>query len=251
MRASGCFASPRSGRPLRWSPLLLAAVLLSRQYLSASPYLERWKYDSFGAAVVCAGWRPAPVRPLALRSSPPWYWPAGGGAARATREGCLPRACSVLWLALYFGGLPGCARRPAADARRPDMHRFVGGVHLAALMLIAVGGDRLWALASRAGRRQAALFNPACPAAHVAALIERHAFYRLETTPTCRAARPRWPPTRTPAAILDRLKRCRPADVRRPAIGLGQGDEDRRPRFSDLLTFERIAAVSAPYRRCR
>ena len=228
-----------------WLPFLL-----SKQYLSASPYLERWKYDSFGAAVVLRRLLTGTLFDHSRLPVVTVLLLAGLVAAllARTREGLLAAGLFVLWLALYFGRVTWGALAdllPMHDGL--IMHRFVGGVHLAALMLIAVGGDRLWAFASRAGRRQAALFTLLALLIMLPALIERHAFYRLNDAYLSRSGAA-LAADADAAAILDRLKRLPPG---RTFAGLrsGWGKEMKIGdlAFSDLLTFERIAAVSAPY----
>jgi len=228
-----------------WLPFLLG-----KAYLSASPYLERWKYDSFGAAEILRrlltgelfdhGRLPV-ITALVL---------AGLVAAvlERSRHALLAAALFILWLALYFGR---ATWGPLADLLPMHdgliMHRFVGGVHLAALMLIAVAGARLWQIAASAGRRQALAFTAVALAAMLPALIERHVFYRqndafLSRTEAALAADP------DAEAILDQLTRLPPG---RTFAGLrtGWGREMKIGdlAFADLLTFRRIPAVSAPY----
>ena len=228
-----------------WLPFLL-----SKQYLSASPYLERWKYDSFGAAVVLRRLLTGTLLDHSRLPVVTGVVLAGLAAALLSRSrpGLRPAAFFALWLALYFGRAtwgPLADLLPLHDGL--IMHRFVGGVHMAALMLIAVGGERLWAFASRAGRRQAPLFAALALLLMLPALLERHAFYRLNEaflsrTEAALAA------DADAAAIVARLQRLPPG---RTFAGLrtGWGREMKIGdlSFGDLLTFGRIAAVSAPY----
>lgn len=228
-----------------WLPFLL-----SSEFLSASPNLQRWKYDSFGAAVVL---RRLVTGTLLDHSRLPVVTGlvlAGFAAAAIgrARQDLLGAAFFGLWLALYFGRVtwgPLADLLPLHDGL--IMHRFVGSVHVGALMLIAVAGTRLWEFASRAGRRQAPLFVVLALAAMMPALIERHAFYRLNDE---YLARTEAALAADPAAgqIIAKLKSLPPG---RTFAGLrtGWGREMKIGdlSFSDLLTFHRIPAVSAPY----
>lgn len=116
-------------------------------YLNDSPFLETYKYDSFGAGPIL-GWlvtgqlfdagRPPILTALA----------AIGIAVAVVRRQRLPLlavAIFVFWLVMYFG-------RPTLGGlvdlfplhESLVFHRFIGGVHIAAIMLIGVGGGWLW-----------------------------------------------------------------------------------------------------------
>jgi hypothetical protein len=256
----GMRAANARGRLLRFALLWAAAalvtayfwlpVLLSKEYLSASPYLERWKYDSFGAAVVL---RRLVTGTLLDHSRLPVVTIlvlAGFVASLLVRSRDSLRAAAffALWLALYFGR---ATWGPLADLLPMSegliMHRFVGGVHMAALMLIAAGGDRLWESAGRAGRRQAALFTVLALVIMLPALVERHAFYRLNDA-YLRRTGAALAADADAGAIIARLNSL-PAGRTFAGLRSGWGKEMKIGdlSFSDLLTFNRIPAVSAPY----
>jgi len=115
MRASGCCASPRPGRPLRWSPAYFCCLSAVEAVPVASPYLER------GSTTPSAlrGAAQAADRHLFDHSRLPVVTAlvlAGFVTAllARTREGCLPRACSSsgsrCTSARYLGALADCCR---------------------------------------------------------------------------------------------------------------------------------------------
>src|SRR5256886_9968353 len=118
--------------------------------LNVSPYLDRAKYDSFGAPTIL-GWLVSgdlldhgrlPVLTALLA--------AGIVAAVVTRARLLllTLVLFVLWLVLYFGRPtlgPLAALLPLHEGLL--FHRFFGGVGLFAILLIGAGGADLWELA--------------------------------------------------------------------------------------------------------
>jgi hypothetical protein len=228
-----------------WLPFLS-----TRTYLSASPYLEQWKYDSFGAAEILRRLatgalfdfgRPAVVTAL-----------AAAGLLTAflirSRQNWFAAAFFSLWLALYFGRVTWGSLVAALPLHEGlIMHRFIGGVHTAGLMLVAVGGAGLWQLMSRLGTWRAPLFALLIVALMVPALHERGAFYRhngalISRTQSLLAA------DSDGRELLERLAALPPG---RAFAGLrtdwGKEMKLGDLAFSDLLTFERIPAVSPPY----
>ena len=124
--------------------------LLGKAYFSASPYLQRWKYDSFGAQEVLkwlvdgdlldAGRLPVLTVLLAL------------GVAAAvflrTRPAMLALTLLAVWLVLFFGRITWGRLADVLPMHEGLLfHRFIGGVHLAAILLIGLGGEWLWRLA--------------------------------------------------------------------------------------------------------
>jgi Bacterial membrane protein YfhO/6-pyruvoyl-tetrahydropterin synthase related domain len=118
-----------------------------KAYLGTSPYEFAWKYDSFGAGPVFTwladgdllDYGRLPVLTLLLAL----------GIVAAVRTRSRPARLAVVlfvvWLAL-FCGRP--AWGPLANLlpmhERLHFHRFIGGVHLAAILLIGLGGEWLW-----------------------------------------------------------------------------------------------------------
>jgi len=229
-----------------WLPFLLL-----KAYLSASPYLQRWKYDSFGARDILM-WLvngdlldydrlPALTLLLAL------------GIAAAildrTRPGRLALTLFVVWLALYFGRVTWGRLADLLPMHEGLLfHRFIGGVHLAAILLIGLGGEWAWhQLAPLKAPWRATALGIVLLAVLLPALQERHRFYALnrEWMERTRAALEGDPDARTILATLKALPPGRTFAGLRADWGktLQFGDV----RFYDLLTFQRIVAVSPPY----
>jgi len=138
----GAFAAAIS--EYMWLPFLTQSA-----YLNVSPYLQSYKYDSYGAGSILS-WvftgdlldhGRLPVLTVFL----------GVGAIAAilgrSRVALLSLALFVMWLVAYFG-------RPTLGAAANLFplnygllfHRFIGGVDLAAIILIGVGGAVVWGL---------------------------------------------------------------------------------------------------------
>ena len=175
----------------QWLPWITTS-----QFLAASPNLQQYKYDSFGAPAIL-GWLfsgdlldhgrlPVITAFLAL----------GIVAALVYRSRLtiLALAGFVFWLVLYFGR-PTLG--PLFDVLPLPtgllLHRFIGSVEIFAIMLVGLGGASIWHLVHRlsaavAGRRW---ISPAWrPAIAVGVLLvilapamaERVSFYADNTT---------------------------------------------------------------------
>ena len=116
-------------------------------YLNDSPLLETYKYDSFGAGPIL-GW--LVTGQLLDAGRPPiltTLFAIGIAVAVITRRRIplLAVAILVFWLVLYFGrpmlgGLVDLL--PLHESL--FFHRFIGGVHIGAIILIGIGGGWLW-----------------------------------------------------------------------------------------------------------
>lgn len=226
-----------------WLPFLLF-----KAYLNASPYLERWKYDSFGAKDVLTwlvngdlldyGRLPVLTVLLALGVASALF-------ARA-RLAHLTLGLLLFSLVLFFG-------RPSLGrlAELLPMHeglqfvRFIAGVHLAAIFLIGLGGEWIWQRLARlsehshavaAGLLLLLLMTPA--------LRERWEYYLLNTQWMERTKRA-LDTDQDARAILAALADLPPG---RTYAGLpnnwGQEMKLGDLHFYDLLTFHRIVATS-------
>lgn len=128
---------------------LLVPAALTSYYLNASPYLESYKYDSFGAGPIL-GWL---VRGQLLDAGrlPVLTALLGVGILAAfvtrSRPAVLAVALFTMWLIGYFGR-PTLG--PLIDLfpfhEQLFFHRFIGGVQIAAILLIGFGGAWLWEL---------------------------------------------------------------------------------------------------------
>ncbi|MBI2902350.1 MAG: YfhO family protein [Candidatus Methylomirabilis oxyfera] len=229
-----------------WLPFLLL-----KAYLSASPYLQRWKYDSFGAGDITTwlvngdlldyGRLPVLTLLLALGVS--------AALLDRARPALVALVLLLVWLALYFGRHTwGTLANLLPMHEGLLFHRFVGGVHLAAIFLIGLGGEWLWRrLGPLPERWRAVAAGALLLTLMVPALRERHRFYGLNAQWMERARRALDddPDART---ILSALKDLPPG---RTYAGLranwGKGLQFGDLHFYDLLTFHRIVALSPPY----
>src|SRR5438552_1275499 len=134
--------------------------ILERGFLNASPYLQPEKYASYGAPTIL-GWLftgeltdhgRLPVLAVLLA--------LGVGYALVTRvtNALFAVALFLVWLVLYFGRAtlgPLAAILPLQETLL--FHRFIGGVHIAAIMLIGYGGAGIFAVlrSTASGRRTA------------------------------------------------------------------------------------------------
>jgi hypothetical protein len=229
-----------------WVPFLLHEV-----YLNASPNVPPWKYDSYGAATVL--WKLVTGQLLDYGRPPVITILAAIGLIAAlrsrTRHSRLATVFFVVWLLLYFGR---ATWGPLADllpmSRGLIMHRFIGGVDMGVLMLVAVGADWLGKSLSRwQPKRPVATFCLVALAIMLPALIERGVFFywngvMIERTRSAVAS------DADAAAMIARLKTLPPG---RTFAGLrtdwGKEMKIGDLAFSDLLTFNQIPAVSPPY----
>lgn len=229
-----------------WLPFVLL-----KAYLSVSPYLQRWKYDSFGAGDILTwlvngdlmdyGRLPVLTVLLAL----------GIASAAVARTGParLALLLLLLWLAGYFGR-PTWGRLADLLPMHEGLpfHRFIGGVHLAAILLIGLGGEWVWRQlapiperwrAVAAGLILVALLGPA--------LWERHDYYALNRQ-WMERTRKALDADEDARAILSALMHLPPG---RTYAGLradwGKGMTFGDVHFYDLLTFHRIVSTVPPF----
>jgi hypothetical protein len=159
-----------------WLPFFMHSA-----YVNASPYLERYKYDSFGAGPILS-WLVSgdlldhgrlPVLTLLLA--------VGVICSLVTRARLPLLALSLfgIWLILYFG-------RPTLGVlvsllplhESLILHRLVGGVDVFAIVLIGIGGAWLWDLARASGSRgRLAAVGGASILLLAPALSERWSYY--------------------------------------------------------------------------
>jgi hypothetical protein len=159
-----------------WIPTAGSASL----YLDNSPYLERWKYDSFGAVKVLDylltgqlfDFERLPVLTILL------FIGLIVAVLARTRAMLTPVALFVVWLALFFGRPtlgPVADLFPLKDSLY--FHRFIGGVHLAAIPLIGLAGAWLWERVASTASRRGILAAALLVVLLVPALLERQSFY--------------------------------------------------------------------------
>ncbi len=229
----------------------LLPLLLSKAYLSASPYLQRWKYDSFGAPDILTwlvngdllDYGRFPVLTVLLALG------VASVLTTRTRPGRLALGLFLFWLALYFGRLTWGRLLDFLPMHEGLLfHRFIGGVHLAAILLIGLGGEWVWRqLGSLPERWHALATGLVLLALMVPALRERQGYYALNTQwiQRTRKALDENQDARMIIVVLKELPPGRTYAGLREGWGKALNFGDLH--FYDLLTFYRIVAVSPPY----
>ena len=225
-------------------------------YLNASPYLDRAKYDSFGAPTIL-GWLVTgdlldhgrlPVLTALLA--------CGIVAAIVTRARLLvlTLVLFVLWLVLYFGRPtlgPIADLLPLHDGLL--LHRFIGGVDLFAILLIGAGGAYLWELArAEVTPRRLAAAATATAILFVPVLAERWSYYSDNTT-WMRVTQAALDADTDAKTVLNALAAQPPG---RAYAGLRSNWGDtldfgipfRSVRLYNMLAFDRFDALAPPYR---
>ncbi len=229
-----------------WLPFLLF-----NPFLGFSPYLQRWKYDSFGAHAIL-GWLingdlldfdrlPVLTALLAL-----------GIASAVTRRGhhgALGLVIFGMWLLLFFGRVTWGALADLIPMHKGMLyHRFIGGVNIGAIMLIGLGGEWLWHLLNPAATRwRGAVGVFVLIILLIPPLAERQRFYALNAQWMERTQRA-LDADADARTILTALRALPPG---RTYVGLranwGKTVQFADLHFYDLLTFYQIPAVSPPY----
>ena len=248
-----------------WLPFILTP-----QYLGASPYLQEWKYDSFGAETI-VGWLVSgdmldhgrlPVLTVLL----------GIGLVAAVLRPSRLKVFAVVgffvWLILYFGRPtlgPIADLFPLSDGLL--FHRFIGEMELFAIILIGVGGEAIWRSIGALrlpGRSRERGFASASPGADPAwrpvvafiligivllpAVRERAGFYEANGT---------WMAETRAAMDADKDLQAVLAMIRQQPFGgrtyaglrtnWGSDMTVGHIKVTDMLTFNDMPAVSPPY----
>jgi len=237
-----------------WLPFLS-----SYQYLGASPYLQSWKYDSFGAPTIL-GWLISgdlldhgrlPVLTVLL---------ALGIVAALVRRGrlaALALAGFAVWLILYFGRPtlgPIADLFPLHDGLL--FHRFIGGVDLFAIILVGLGGSWVWRSVVRLRSARVRILRPlgrvvvafaVLLALLLPAVAERIGYY-ADNTLWMSQTREAVDGDPDFAAILATLA-SEPGGRAYAGLRTNWGSQLTfgSVRATDLLTFHAIPAVSPPY----
>ena len=165
-----------------WLPFLT-----ERAYLNISqPYLPPWRFDSFGFGQI-ATWLVTgdlfdharlPVLTLLVA--------AGVAAAVRWRDRTAALAIALLavWLVLWSGRTSlGALADLLPFSHGLHVHRFVGGVDVAAVLLIGLGAAAIWRLArAEASPRRAAITGGVLLLLLMPAFAERADYYSWNTT---------------------------------------------------------------------
>jgi hypothetical protein len=229
-----------------WLPFLI-----DQSYLGASPYLQKWKYDSFGAADILKRLVNGDLLDRGRFPVLTILWVLGVVSAFRSRTK-LMRIILLLfgvWLLLFFGRHTWGRLADFLPMHEGLLfHRFIGGVHLAAILLIGIGGEWLWEqLSPIPGRWRALTAGVVLLILMVPAIKEREEYYALNQQWMGRT-RQALQADQDAQVVLSALKELPPgrtyAGLRRNwGAELKIGDL----HFFDLLTFHQIEAVSPPY----
>jgi Gpi18-like mannosyltransferase len=233
-----------------WLPFLT-----ERAYLNISqPYLPQWRFDSFGFGQIAA-WivtgdlldhARLPVLTLLL---------AGGVVAavlRRDRLGVLAVALLGTWLVLWSGRTSlGALADLLPFSHGLHVHRFVGGVDVAAIVLMGIGGTAAWRLARADGSaRRAVIVGVAFLALLAPAVWERGDYYGWNTT-WLSQTRDALARDTDAAAVVSVLEDLPPGRV---YAGLSDDWQKRLEfvpfnsvRFPDVLNFDGIPRMAKPY----
>ncbi|MDQ2914015.1 MAG: YfhO family protein [Chloroflexota bacterium] len=225
-------------------------------YLNISPYLDRAKYDSFGAPTIL-GWLVSgdlldhgrlPVLTALLAVG------LVAAVIKRTQLLALTLGLFVVWLVLYFGR-PTLG--PIADLLPLHegllFHRFIGGVDLFAILLIGAGGAYLWELArAELSPRRLAAVAAATAILFVPVLAERWSYYGENAT-WMRITQTAIDADADARTVLDALAAQPPG---RSYAGLRTnwgrtldfGIPFNSVRMYNLLAFHRLDALAPPYR---
>src|ERR1051326_5407644 len=269
-----CDADRQNWRP-RFFRLAIAGVLtlvacsymwlpyiLNSAYFGWSPYLQSWKYDSFGAGEILKwlahgdllDYAPLPGLTVLLGLG------VAAPLSSRTRPARLALALFVVWLALYFGR-PTWGRLLDFLPLPHGMliHRFSGSLEIAIVFLIGLGGEWLYQnveflILKSKFKIQHSKFQ-IVPVAAVALLLvllvpalrERRYFYGLNT---------QWIERTRRAVAEDADAQAMIAAVKELPLGRvyaglranwGKEFAFGDIKFYDLLTFNRIVAFAPPY----
>jgi hypothetical protein len=224
--------------------------VLEKAYLNASPYEPAWKYASLGARAVLTSlvngdlidYGRLPVLTVLLALG------IAAAVLTRTRPARLSLILFVVWLALFFGR-PTWGRLidflPLHD--RLHLHRFVGGVDLAAILLIGLGGEWIWRQLARMPERwRVATLALVILGVLTVAFGERWQIYagNRQFMENAWASLEADRDARAILATIESLPPGRTNAGRRNSWG--QSMRLGSLHFFDLLTFERIPAIT-PY----
>lgn len=237
------------------SAYMVIPFVLEREHLWISPYLPRARWDSYGAEQVLTwllqgqlfdgGRLPVFTGLVALG--------ACAAVVRRSPPALAALALFVVWLILYFGRATFGTLADLLPFREGvPMHRFIGMVQLAGILLIGTAGGALFELAAlRLRLAGVAVATAALILALVPALGERGFVFSRNTEFM----------TKTKAALDRDIEGRRILDLLHGAPGrVYAGDRTNWGpnllnlalsfpdlRFWDLLTFERLRPVAPPY----
>jgi len=225
--------------------------VLYKGYISASPYLQGWKYDSYGANAILSwllkgelfDYGRLPVMTLLLVIGIAW------ALSSRTEAAILAAVLFFVWLLFYFGRSTWGQLADLLPLHEGLLfHRFSAGVDLGALLLIGLGGEWIWRQCKRLRTGWAPMIAAGViTALMVPAMWERYTYYSTNAG-WMRTTQHALDHDHDAAEIIATLKTLAPG---RTYAGLrtnwGESMRWGDLRFFDLLTFNQIPAVSPPY----
>ena len=233
-----------------WLPFLQ-----SRAYLNVTqPYLPQWRFDSFGFGQIASWLVTGDLLDHARLPVLTVLVTVGVGAALRYRDrlSALALALFAVWLVLWSGRTSlGALADLLPFSHGLHVHRFVGGVDVASILLIGLGAALLWRLARADERPRRALLAGALFAALlVPAVLERADYYGWNTT-WMTQTRDAISGDTDLAAVVDLLRDLPPGRVYAGLNDDWQKATDLVPfnsvRIPDVLNFEGLPRMAKPY----
>lgn len=233
-----------------WLPFLLL-----RPYLNVSqPYLPQWRFDGFGFGQIATWLATGDLFDHARLPVLTVLVALGVAAALRWRDrtGALALALLAVWLALWSGrtSLGALADLLPLSTGMP-VHRFVGGVDVAAILLIGLAGAAVWRLArADATPRRGAIVGLAFLVLLAPAVWERNDYYRWSTT-WMTQTRDAIARDRDLAAVVAALEDLPPGRVYAGLSNEWQKAVDLVPfnsvRLPDVFNFYGLPRLAKPY----
>ena len=234
---------------LALSAYMVIPFVLQSAYLQVSPYLPRFRFDGFGLPQVIA-WLAngsllddgrAPVLTVLL----------GLGTAVAlatrTRVAVLSVLLLAVWVILYAGRV---TLGPVADlfpfSNGLPVHRFLAGIHLAAILLIGIAGDWIWrSLRPARPGWAAALAVAALVVLLLPALAERRDYY-IQNAAWMEETRAAIARDTNAARVVERLRALPPGRVYAGLPASWGGTLDFGVRFRSLRLYHLLIGAGLP-----
>jgi Gpi18-like mannosyltransferase len=233
-----------------WLPFLM-----TRAYLNVTqPYLPPWRFDSFGFGQIATWVVTGDLLDHARLPVLTALLAVGIGAAIRMRDrlAALAVALFAVWLVLWSGRTSlGALADLLPFSHGLHVHRFVGGLDVASILLIALGAAFLWRILRADERPRRALFVGAVfTLLLVPAVLERADYYGWNTT-WMTQTRDAIGHDSDLATVVDVLKDLPPGRVYAGLNDDWQKATDLVPfnsvRIPDVLNFEGLSRMAKPY----
>jgi hypothetical protein len=225
--------------------------VLYKGYINVSPYLQSWKYDSYGAKAILSwlfkgellDYGRLPVMTVLMAIGICW------ALISCSEAGISAVVLFFVSLLVYFGRSTWGQLADLLPLHQGLLfHRFSGAVDLAAILLVGLGGEWIWGRIIRLQTQWAPAFAAGTiTLLMLPALHERYIYYSANAQ-WMRGVQRSLNADHDAAEIIATLKTLPPG---RTYTGLptnwGNSMRWGDLRFYDLLTFNQIPAVSPPY----